>query len=111
MDDASQSDREFKTYRELLSVKPEKWGLRGDPCLWGMLYEGLGDKMIPTTYPDFLKDILDTVYDLSGYDLTLGQEPIHDQRFASGSGMSDGTISPSWWLNTCLPVLWDRVRG
>lgn len=111
MDNAPISTNKFTTYRELLAVKPERWGYRGDPRLWDVLYEVLGDRIVPSSYSDLSKEILDEIFTFSGFDLTQEKEFVRVPQLMRGSGMSDGMVSTSWWLDECLPLLWQRVQG
>jgi hypothetical protein len=91
----------------IFTPEPERYSLRGDPCLWGEMKEKCrsiqGDRSV-----DELKRLLYSLFfDLTGYALHEG-EIIYIKRYDPGHGMSSGLISMSYWIYIVIPLLLKR---
>lgn len=90
----------------LFSPRPEKWGLRGDEVLWGVLEQRLSNEDMPESV-EHLVEILDSAFRReTSFSLAL-IDTIHDKRFSSG-GMSSGVICGDYWRNVAFPLLLQR---
>lgn len=91
---------------ELFEEEPIQWGLRGEPLLWRELKEAFKEIDIPST-PQALQLLIEKAYEKStGYSIDH-QESFHIERFRS-HGMSSGSISPTFWIKTAIPLLVTR---
>ncbi len=52
--------------------------------------------------------VADAAEPIIGAPLRAGGEPVYVAAFDPGHGMSAGTVDPSWWVSTGIPILLDR---
>lgn len=91
---------------EIFEKEPQQWGFRGDPHLWRELKSQFRDIDMPRE-PEQLKIIIENEYqNCTGLPITHSESFCVD-RFKK-SGMSSGAISPSFWVNTAVPLLVGR---
>ena len=93
----------------IFNPEPERYSLRGDPCLWGEMKECCrnfqGDRSV-----DELKELLYSLFnDLTGHALYEG-EIIYIKKYDPGHGMSSGLVSMSYWVYIVIPLLLRRFE-
>lgn len=86
---------------------PFQWGLRGDPYLWEEMKLKFNQENIPTTANDLDKLLRKKFKELTG-ELPEKGKTIYVDRYNVGSGMSSGTISSDFWLDTGFPLIFQR---
>lgn len=97
-----------RTIGDLLARRPVRWGLRGDTYLWLELERRLADEPLPDRW-FALRSTLEAAWaDAVGCPLTDSAGPIHLERLDPGQGISAGSVLPSWWHGTGIPILVDR---
>ena len=91
----------------LFEVRPERWGMRGDPYFWIYLKDLIDKKDIPTA--DALEAFVrDEYYNVSGERMTGDwNDFVRVEEFAHG-GMTSGGVSGEWWISDGLPLLRER---
>ena len=91
----------------LFEVRPERWGMRGDPYLWIYLKDLIDTKAIPTA--DALEAFVrDEYYNVSGERMTGDwNDFVKVEEFAHG-GMTSGGVSGQWWVENGIPLLRGR---
>ncbi|NGN67639.1 hypothetical protein G5C51_27525 [Streptomyces sp. A7024] len=102
------------TLDALFVRRPERWGLRGDPVVWQQLQERLRGRPIPGFLPAIGTIVESEFAAITGVELP-SRPGLDDHRYlrhlATGSGMSDGTVSLHFWRHTALPILIDRAAA
>ena len=94
---------------DLLSPSPKQWGYRGDPHLYAELAKKLANRSLPEDLSS-LREILEVeLNNITGQDFASTDEFFMD-RYAIGSGMSDGMISSEFWRNQLIPMILDRFN-
>lgn len=101
--------------------KPSSWGARGDTHFWNYLKEHFSKMEIDESYTsrDFEKEIYEVFKQISG-----GQKLEHGKKVFVASlvddsvpflpeyvGQTGGQVSGSWWLETGIPCLKNRIFG
>ncbi|WP_330178681.1 hypothetical protein OHB26_19330 [Nocardia sp. NBC_01503] len=103
------------TLDELFDREPWQWGLRGDPRLWQELRTRFKNRPIPNEFewPRILESEILDLLDMTSDELS--RAGVHDivgvERYFTGSGLSDGSVSPHWWRYTGIPILIDRAQA
>ena len=93
---------------EIFEEKPENWGLRGDPYLWGSLRETFAEVPVSVTPERFTEVFAEVFEKHTGSPLERGRT-IRLQRYAHG-GLSGGQICPEFWIENALPLLLTRLK-
>lgn len=83
------------TFDELLSKKPDQWGLRGDPYLWAEMKSHLAGQRVPSRDSELYDAVSKAFEELTGQSME-SREYIFVERFAHG-GMSSGYVEPEFW--------------
>lgn len=89
-----------------LFVKPDQWGLRGDPFLWAELEEALLAFDKPTT-SDGLELLINQTMQRLGIDLKGDLSEQYIDRYPTG-GMSGGYVDLKRWRDNFIPMLLSR---
>ena len=89
-----------------LFVKPDYWGLRGDPYLWAELEEALSAFDKPTTSDGF-ELLINRVMQRLGIDLEGDVPEQYIDRYPTG-GMSGGYVDLKRWRDSFIPMLLSR---
>ena len=92
---------------KIFEVRPEQWGLRGDPYLWDDMEEFFSRYTIPFLEERFVEEFLSTYEMFTGKPLD-NQDNIYIAEYSHG-GMSSGRIDPSFWKEKALPLLLKRL--
>jgi endonuclease/exonuclease/phosphatase family metal-dependent hydrolase len=88
---------------------PERWGLRGDPELWGEI-ERCYDLPVGADLAQVQAHVAGLFSALTGCPMDV-DDPIPVARYKQG-GMSGGLVSPDFWRNVAQPLLLQRTcRG
>ena len=99
----------MKVVSEIFDNRPSPWGLRGDPGLWTAMQARFARTPLPYPAEQFSQDFRDHFKELCG--CRLGQEEsTYVQQFDVG-GMSAGNVSHSFWVDTALPLLLERLES
>jgi len=88
-----------------------QWGLRGDVYLWQELRARFAEAPLPPSWFDLRSLLRSAVEEITGVTLTTDREAVYIPEFDPGHGMSAGSVSPSWWVQTGIPILLDRYVG
>ncbi len=94
---------------DLLFEKPNGWGLRGDPYLWGELKLELDSEITPSSADAFQKMIFDRFNKLTGNPISINKD-IYVERYAHG-GMSSGMVCIEKWREYLIPLLVTRFKA
>lgn len=86
---------------------PEQWGWRGDPYLWRELAQYFSNKEMPNVRVHFEQAVIEAVRVLTGGHLDTGKD-FYVERYDFGGGMSSGCVNCRFWLETAIPLLWQR---
>lgn len=98
-----------KTLANLFQDEPRQWGLRGDPYLWQEMQATLGSYAYPSTEEELTALLEETYQHLTGMPLS-NRDPVFVERYNHG-GMSSGSVSPPFWIETAIPLLRARYRN
>ncbi|VTT98877.1 Uncharacterized MobA-related protein OS=Burkholderia gladioli (strain BSR3) GN=bgla_2g09620 PE=4 SV=1 [Gemmataceae bacterium] len=100
-----------QTFNELFDPAPEAVGLRGDRPLWAAMRDRLRGVPLPDTAEEFNHVISELFAELTG--VPLGHpEPVFLPHYrGDAGGMSSGYVSPEFWRDRGLQLLWSRWRG
>lgn len=85
-----------------------QWGLRGDVYLWQELRARFADTPLPTSWFEVRSELRAAIEEIIGAVLDEAREAVYVPGFDPGRGMSAGSVSPSWWVKTGIPILLDR---
>jgi O-acetyl-ADP-ribose deacetylase (regulator of RNase III) len=88
-----------------------QWGLRGDVYLWQELRARFAETPLPPSWFDLRSLLRSAVEEITDVTLTTDREAVYIPEFDPGHGMSAGSVSPSWWIRTGIPILVDRYVG
>jgi hypothetical protein len=88
-----------------------QWGLRGDVYLWSELRGRFAQTPLPPSWFDLRSQLRAAVERSIGVSLETDREAVYVPEFDPGRGMSAGSVSPSWWLRTGIPILLDRFEA
>jgi O-acetyl-ADP-ribose deacetylase (regulator of RNase III) len=88
-----------------------QWGLRGDPYLWRELRARFARTPLPPDWFTLRSLIVTAAEEIVGTPIGQYDPPVHVAHFDPGHGMSAGTVDPSWWARTGLPILIDRYTA
>jgi hypothetical protein len=94
---------------ELFRLRPERWGLRGDPYLWTEMERRFEGVPCPATPEELVALIEEAFQELTGHPLSSA-EPLYVKQFAHG-GMSSGMVFPQFWRETAIPLLCERLTS
>jgi hypothetical protein len=96
-------------FGDLFEPEPSHWGLRGDPPLWRIMREDFRGVALPKSRLEVGSLIYEAFLVHTGAQLDAGSpENIRVQKFAVGSGMSDGIVQRDFWMLTVMPLIVDR---
>lgn len=92
----------------LFEIRPEQWGLRGDPFLWDDLQKYFSNFHMPISKEKFRQEKEQYIRKL------IAENPhkenvIYKKEYAHG-GMSNGCISLSFWFDKAIPLLTERLN-
>ena len=94
---------------ELFREPMATWGLRGDPYLWDALSRRLGGEPLPAS-AESLVALLDREFRaLTGQGIAAERDAFVEE-FAHG-GMSSGHVCASYWRETAIPLLVERLQS
>ena len=85
---------------------PIQWGFLGDSYLWCELAQYFSGKDMPPERHHFEAAIIGAVWVLTGYRLDR-EEQFKVNRY-NQSGISGGIVNCRFWLETAIPLLWQR---
>lgn len=85
-----------------------QWGLRGDVYLWQELRARFADTALLPSWFDLRSQLAAVIEEIIGVPLDDSREAVYVPEFDPGRGMSAGSVSPSWWVKTGIPILLDR---
>lgn len=85
---------------------PIQWGFLGDSYLWRELAQYFSSKDMPPERHRFEAAIIGAVWVLTGHRLDR-EEQFKVNRYNKG-GISGGIVSCRFWLETAIPLLWQR---
>ncbi|WP_050757606.1 hypothetical protein [Roseobacter sp. MED193] len=109
--EANRTSRDNKlVLSDLFTPFPEKFGLRGDPYLWGMMAARLNYSWLNEDEDEPLSlegEIKRAFRELTGQNWDDAPDEFQVEALNHG-GMSGGWISMDWWRRTGLPLLRDR---
>ncbi|WFO14848.1 barstar family protein [Cellulophaga baltica 4] len=92
----------------LFERRPAQYGLRGDIYLWNELETELKTTTLPDSEFDLEKIILDTIQNLTNYDITE-RKRYFVEKYNHG-GMSGGSLSAQFWLDRGISLIIGRFR-
>lgn len=93
---------------DLFERRPAQYGLRGDTYLWSELETELKETTLPESEFDLEKIILNTIQNLTSYDITE-RKRYFVEKYNHG-GMSGGSLSAQFWLDRGIPLIIGRFR-
>jgi hypothetical protein len=104
------------TLDDLFVRDPVMWGLRGDPRLWNEMRAAFRGKPLPDNMGAANALFVRTFKKIVGVELpSRGTTPdpasVYLKKFATGTGMSDGQVSLTFWRDTAFPILLDRFAA
>ena len=94
---------------DVLSEKPKQWGLRGDPWFWEDLKTEFAFDDISITEEELIARITRLFEVKTGEALTEDAK-CYVKEYDHG-GMSHGHVSGEWIINSCIPLLLDRLKA
>ena len=94
---------------DLFELKPQQWGLRGDPFLWCEMAQHFCDTPFPSS-PVQLTAALEEAFQLLTTKSILFSGSIHIPMMNHG-GMSSGHISTEFWRCKAIPLLLSRFKA
>lgn len=100
----------MKRFVSEIFVEPEKWGLRGDPLLWEYLKNYYADIEAPYPIEKFHLEILSIFQNFTGSPLEKGERYFVSEPARVHTGMSSGQLDGSFWVDTAIPVLSNRLK-
>lgn len=103
--------RSPQTFDELFGPQPQVVGLRGDRPLWAEMRERLRGLPVPATPEEFNRVIGDLFAELTGVPLSHPEPVFLPHYRGTEGGMSAGVVSPVFWRDRGLALLWSRWRG
>lgn len=92
---------------KIFKDRPWQWGLRGDPFLWDDLEKHFTSIYAPLTEEEFCFEFYNAFHELTG--ATLGTDKIYVPKYSHG-GMSSGMVCSTFWSDTALPMLTERLK-
>jgi hypothetical protein len=92
----------------IFEKKPDGWGLRGDPYLWGELQQVFTTIPLPCSKTCFIHHFEKFFYDLTNHSLN-SESDFYVKKYDHG-GMSGGGISVDFWQKNLLPLLITRLQ-
>ncbi len=95
---------------DLFEREPISWGLRGDPHLWRLMRERFRGVPLPDSVDELYGLIKDVFVEVTGESMHIQFEKknIYVPSLATGSGMSDGSISRDFWGMVAVALITDR---
>ncbi len=91
----------------LFSIKPPRWGLRGDPFLWQEMKDHFHNICIPESVEILIMLVEEAFHKLTGHELREDKD-FYVEKYSHG-GMSSGFVSPLFWRSKIVPVLSKRL--
>ena len=92
---------------KIFQEHPQQWGIRGDPYLWDDLEKHFANIYAHLTEEEFNLEFCTAFHELTG--ATLGADKIYVPKYYHG-GMSSGMICSTFWADTALPMLTERLK-
>ncbi len=99
-----------KRFVSEIFAEPERWGLRGDPLLWKYLKDRYADTEAPYPIEKFRSEVFLIFRDFTGRPLEKGERYEVPELAEVLSGMSSGQLDGSFWIDTAIPLLSDRLK-
>lgn len=90
----------------IFTPPPPTWGSRGNPYFWEYLASTIPETITAATLEQWIKD---EHKHLTGQELNKDSS-VYLEQFSHG-GMSSGVICGSWWFETGIPVLKERLAS
>lgn len=87
----------------VFDVKPDQWGLRGDPYLWEDIKNECTLSFEEVSKEDFKLYLVEMFEKKTGRSVNT-QEPIYLEKYSFG-GMSSGNVDPNTWRKKLIPLL------
>lgn len=100
----------MKRFVSEIFVEPEKWGLRGDPLFWEYLKNHYADIEAPYPIEKFHSEILLIFQDFTGSPLEKEERYFVSEYAGVHTGMSSGQLDGSFWVDTAIPLLLNRLK-
>lgn len=100
----------MKRFVSEIFVEPEKWGLRCDPLFWEYLKNHYADIEAPYPIEKFHSEILLIFQDFTGSPLEKGERYSVSEHAGVHAGMSSGQLDGSFWVDTAIQVLLNRLE-
>lgn len=98
----------MKTIASLFDKQPAQWNLRGDPHLWREMRAHFDDIPLPSSTEELVALIEAAFHTLTGHHISE-TEMFFTERYNTG-GMSSGMILPTFWRETIIPLLVERMK-
>ncbi len=89
--------------KTVFDVKPDQWGLRGDPYLWEDIKNECTLNFREVSKEEFELYLVKMFQKKTGRSVNT-QEPIYIEKYAFG-GMSSGNVDPNTWRKKLIPLL------
>lgn len=86
-----------------------QWGSRGNPYFWDDLQTVFSFKSIPISSEELISIIHEVFYRITGERL-VEDAVCYVDSYAHG-GMSSGQVTGEWIINTCIPMLQERLEN
>ena len=93
---------------DIFRERPTQWGLRGAPYFWDTLQSEFAFIDISISEKE-LSDKVREVFKRKTNEMLRGDKIYYVEEYAHG-GMSSGRISGDWVLNSCIPMLQERLK-
>ncbi len=97
------------TLADAFEPRPERWGLRADPHVWGAMRESLADVPVPEGEDAVRAAYVAAFAEASGLDLDTETEDTVFRKELDHGGMSGGFVDLRWWRATGIPLLVERA--
>lgn len=97
-------------FGDLFEREPLSWGLRGDPQLWKLMRERFRGVPLPESVEELYNQIKGVFVEVTGESMHVQYEKknIYVPSLATGSSMSDGSISRDFWGMVAVALIVDR---
>lgn len=101
------------TVGDLFDRLPVQFGLRGDPYLWQVLRTEFAETPMPSSWFGLRGIVYEAVERVIGRPLKehADSASVYVSEFDPGHGMSSGHVDMAWWVNTGVPILFDRFEA
>ena len=98
--------KENNHMQSIFTPPPPTWGSRGNPYFWDYLEAHIPEDITVDNLEQWIKD---EHKHLTGQELNKDSS-VYVEQFSHG-GMSSGVICGSWWFETGIPVLKERLAS